>query len=266
METTGTGVLRRIARLFRPYRRRVALIFCAVVATSALGVATPLLSKAVFDDALFPSDGDQNLTLLYLLVGLMILLPAIAGVIGVGQTYLTAVVGQHVMQDLRNRLYEHLQAMSLRFFTGTRTGELQSRLQNDVGGIQNVVTNTASAVLSNSLLIVSTAVAMLILSWQLTLLSLAVVPLFVYLTYRVGRARRRIAKSTQESLAELSAMTEETLSVSGILLAKVFDRQSDAVERYRDENRRLAVLQVRQQMVGRSFSPSSRRSSRSRRR
>jgi ATP-binding cassette, subfamily B, bacterial len=253
MERTSKGTLRRVARLFRPYRARVTLIFGAVIVTSALGVATPLLSKAVFDDALFPKDGDQNLRLLYVLVGLMILLPLIAGVIGIGQTYLTAVVGQDVMQDLRNRLYEHLQAMSLRFFTGTRTGELQSRLQNDVGGIQNVVTSTASSVLSSSLLIISTAVAMLVLSWQLTLLSLAVVPLFVYLTYRVGRARRRIAKSTQESLAELSAMTEETLSVSGILLAKVFDRQRAAVERYRDESRRLALLQVRQQMVGRSF-------------
>ena len=169
------------------------------------------------------------------------------------QTYFATVVGQRVMQDLRNRLYEHLQAMSLRFFTGTRTGDLQSRLQNDVGGVQNVVTNTASSVLSNVVTVASTVVAMTILSWQLTLLAFAVVPVFVYLTYRVGRARRRLSKSTQESLSELSAMTEETLSVSGVLLTKVFDRRSHAVERYRDESRRLAGLQVRQQMVGRSF-------------
>jgi len=253
MDGRSKGSLRRVAGLFRRYRGRVAVIFVAVAVTSALGVATPLLSKAVFDQALFPQDGDRDLQLLYLLVGLMIMLQFLAGAIGVGTTYVTAVVGQRVMQDLRNRLYEHLQAMSLRFFTGTRTGELQSRLQNDIGGIQNVVTNTASSVLSNSLLIVFTAAAMLVLSWQLTLLSMAVVPIFVYLTWRVGRARRRIAASTQESLAELSAMTEETLSVSGILLAKVFDRQRAAVERYRDESRRLALLQVRQQMVGRSF-------------
>jgi ATP-binding cassette subfamily B protein len=157
------------------------------------------------------------------------------------------------MQDLRNRLYEHLQSMSLRFFTDTRTGELQSRLQNDVGGVQNVVTNTASSVLSNVVTVLSTVVAMLILSWQLTLLSLAVVPVFVYLTWRIGRVRRRISGQTQESLAELSALTEETLSVSGILLAKVFDRRRDAIERYRLENLRLAGLQVRQQMVGRGF-------------
>ena len=183
----------------------------------------------------------------------MIAIPLISSAIGVGQAYVTTVVGQHVMQDLRNRLYEHLQAMSLRFFTGARTGDLQSRLQNDVGGVQTVVTNTVSSVLSNVVTVLSTVVAMVLLSWQLTLLSLAVVPVFVYLTWRVGRVRRALSKETQESLSELSTMTEETLSVSGILLAKVFDRRRDAIERYREENRRLARLQVRQQMVGRSF-------------
>src|SRR6476619_1649413 len=141
------------------------------------------------------------------------------------------------MQDLRNRLYEHLQSMSLRFFTGTRTGELQSRLQNDVGGVQNVVTNTASSVLSNTVTVLSTVIAMLLLSWQLTLLALGIVPIFVYLTYRVGRARRRLSGQTQESLAELSALTEETLSVSGVLLRKIIERRRDVVERYRAENR-----------------------------
>src|SRR5207248_1122837 len=195
----------------------------------------------------------HDLTLLWKLVVVMVAVPLVSGVIGIGQTYLTTVVGQRVMQDLRNRLYEHLQAMSLRFFTGTRTGELQSRLQNDVGGVQNVVTNTASSVLSNTVTVLSTIVAMVILSWQLTLLALGVVPVFVFLTWRVGRVRRRISGQTQESLAELSALTEETLSVSGVLLTKVFDRRRDAVERYRAENRRLARLQVRQSMVGRSF-------------
>jgi ATP-binding cassette subfamily B protein len=249
----GTRIVPRVARLFRPYGWQVALVLVAILVSSGLGVANPLLTKVVFDKALFPAGGGRNLHLLYELVGLMILIPLVAALIGIGQTYLTTVVGQNVMQDLRNRLYEHLQAMSLRFFTATRTGELQSRLQNDVGGVQNVVTNTASSVLSSSVTVLSTVVAMVLLSWQLTLLSLGVVPAFVYLTWRVGRARRRISKSTQESLAELSAMTEETLSVSGVLLAKVFDRQRDAVDRYRQENRRLAGLQVRQQMVGRSF-------------
>jgi len=248
------GLVRRVAGLFRPYRGRVALVFVLIVVTSVLGVVNPLLTKAVFDKALFPPGQDgPNYTLLYELVAVMIAVPILAAGIGVIQTYLTTVVGQRVMQDLRNRLYDHLQSMSLRFFTATRTGELQSRLQNDVGGVQNVVTNTASSVLSNTVTVLSTVVAMVLLSWQLTLLALGIVPIFVYLTYRVGRVRRRISGETQESLAELSALTEETLSVSGVLLTKVFDRRRDAVERYRDENRRLAALQVRQSMVGRSF-------------
>jgi ATP-binding cassette subfamily B protein len=249
----GRRLIPRIARLFRAYRWQVAAVLAMILVTASLGVAPSLLTKVVFDQALFPASGHRDLQLLYILVGAMVAIPIVAAVISVAQTYLTTVVGQRVMQDLRNRLYEHLQSMSLRFFTGARTGELQSRLQNDVGGVQNVVTNTASSVLSNVVLVLSTVVAMVVLSWQLTLLSLAVVPLFVYLTWRVGRVRRRISGETQESLAELSTLTEETLSVSGILLAKVFDRRRDAVERYRAENRRLAGLQVRQQMVGRGF-------------
>jgi ATP-binding cassette subfamily B protein len=242
-------MVRRVARLFRPYRLQVGLVLASILVTGALGVAPAFLTKAIVDRALRP----HNLTLLWELVVLMVAVPLVSGVIGIGQTYLTTVVGQRVMQDLRNRLYEHLQAMSLRFFTGARTGELQSRLQNDVGGVQNVVTNTVSSVLSSVVTVLSTVVAMLLLSWQLTALSFAVVPVFVFLTWRVGRARRALSKETQESLAELSALTEETLSVSGVLLAKTFDRQRDAVERYREGNRRLAWLNVRQQMVGRSF-------------
>jgi ATP-binding cassette, subfamily B, bacterial len=242
-------MVRRVARLFKPYRGQVGLVFGSILVTGALGVAPAFITKAIINKALLPHD----LHLLWRLVLLMIAIPLVSGAIGVGQTYLTTVVGQRVMQDLRNRLYEHLQAMSLRFFTGARTGDLQSRLQNDVGGVQSVVTNTASSVLSNVVTVLSTVVAMLLLSWQLTALSFAVVPVFVYLTWRVGRARRQLSKETQESLAELSTLTEETLSVSGVLLAKTFDRQRDAIERYREGNRRLAWLQVRQQMVGRSF-------------
>jgi ATP-binding cassette, subfamily B, bacterial len=254
MASSSKHLLRRVARLFRPYRSRVAVIVVLILITSGLGVVNPLLTKQVFDKALFPpGESGPNLGLLYVLVGLMIVVPIVAAAIGVFQTYLTTVVGQRVMQDLRNRLFEHLQSMSLRFFTATRTGELQSRLQNDVGGVQNVVTNTASSVLSNVVTVLSTVAAMLILSWQLTLLALGIIPLFVYLTYRVGRVRRRISGETQESLADLSALTEETLSVSGVLLTKVFDRRGDVIERYRGENQRLAGLQVRQSMVGRSF-------------
>jgi ATP-binding cassette subfamily B protein len=246
-------VVRRVAALFRPYRGRVALLTLAILASSGLGVVNPVLTKVVFDRALFPPAGEPNITLLAELVAVMVTIAVVAGVIGVVQTFLAASVGQQVMHDLRNRLYAHLQRMSLRFFTATRTGEIQSRIANDVGGVQTVVTDTASSILANVVIVVSTVVAMAILSWQLTVLSLLVVPAFAVLTYRVGRRRRAIASETQRTMADLSAITEETLSVSGILLAKVFNRSGEAVDRYRRENRRLADLQVRQQMVGRTF-------------
>ncbi|MBV9524942.1 MAG: ABC transporter ATP-binding protein, partial [Candidatus Dormibacteraeota bacterium] len=220
-----------------------------------IGVANPLLIKVVFDTALFPCGArcPPNLPRLYVLVSVMIAIPIVTGAVGILQTYLTNRVGQRVMEDLRNRLYMHLQGMSLRFFTGTRTGEIQSRLTNDVGSIQSVVTDTASSLLSNVVILISTLIAMVLLSWQLTALSLFITPLFVWYTYRAGLVRRRITKQAQESKAEMTAITEETLSVSGILLSKVFGRRDEEVARFRQENRRLANLAIRQEMVGRTL-------------
>jgi ATP-binding cassette subfamily B protein len=244
--------LRRVARQFIPYRRRVILISLMILITSGLGVANPLLIREIFDRALFVPGGPK-LGLLGWLVSLMVVIPTVASVIGVYQAYQTNLVGQNVMRNLRGQLYEHLQKLSLRFFTSTRTGEIQSRLANDVGGLQTVITDTASTLLSNSVILLSTVVAMTLLSWPLTVLSLILTPLFVWLTSVVGRARRRVAAETQKSLAEMSAITEETLSVSGILLAKVFGRQDAETERYAEQNERLARLQLRQQMIGRLF-------------
>jgi len=245
-------VLRRAARLFKPYRLQVAIVTVAILITAGLGVANPLLIRATFDKALFVPGG-PNIGLLVTLVSLMIAIPVVSSLVGVYQSWLTNTTGQSVMRDLRATLYAHLQSMPLRFFTATRTGEIQSRLANDVGGLQMVITDVASSVLSNVVILLSTLVAMLVLSWQLTILSLFLLPLFVILTRRVGRARRRVTGETQEALAEMSATTEETLSVSGVLLAKVFGRQRDEAERYGEQNERLARLQVRQQMIGRSF-------------
>ena len=183
----------------------------------------------------------------------MIVLPIITGLIGVGQSYLNNVIGQNVMQDLRGALYAHLQSMPLRFFTETRTGEIQSRLANDIGGVQAVVTDTASSLTSNLAIAISTTIAMFLLDWRLALLSLALTPFFLYLTYRVGKVRREVSSETQKSLAEMTATTEETLSVSGILLSKTFGQQANAIEKFRGQNRRLAKLQIRQAMVGRWF-------------
>jgi ATP-binding cassette subfamily B protein len=247
------ATVRRVVSTFRPYRKQVLLVAIAILITSALGVVNPLLIKVVFDKALFCGPECPNLDLLYGLVGLMVAIPIVSGVIGIGQTYLSNLIGQRVMQDFRNALYEHLQRMPLRFFTTTRTGEIQSRLSNDVGGVQSVVTDTASSVLANVVIVLSTIVAMLLLSWQLTLLSLGTLPFFFWLTYKVGKARREVAASTQKSLADLSTITQETLSVSGILLSKAFGRQRYETDRFRNENERLAGLQIRQQMIGRSF-------------
>jgi ATP-binding cassette subfamily B protein len=245
-------LLRRVAHQVRPYRRPVTVVGLLIVLTSGLGVASPLLIRAIFDHALFVPGGPR-LRLLVELVSLMIAIPIVSSAVSVYQTYLTNNVGQSVMRDLRAELYAHLQKLSLRFFTDTRTGEIQSRLANDVGGVQTVVTDTASSVLSNGVILLSTLAAMLLLSWQLTILSLIMMPLFVWVTGVVGRARRRVTAETQKSLAEMTAITQETLSVSGVLLAKVFGRQAAETRKYVDQNERLAALQVRQQMIGRTF-------------
>jgi ATP-binding cassette subfamily B protein len=256
--------VRRVVAIFRPYRGKVSIVGLLIVVTSALGVVNPLLIRSVFNNALFGSAkavppgscgglACPNMHLLFVYCGFMILIPIVTGVLGVGQTYLSNLVGLRVMQDLRNALYRHLQFMPLRFFTTTRTGEIQSRIANDVGGVQSVVTDTASSVLANVVVIISTLVAMLIISVPLTVLSLFITPLFVWLTVKVGRARREVASSTQKTLADLTAITEETLSVSGILLSKSFGRQHHEIERYQEENQRLTGLQIRQTMIGRSF-------------
>ena len=241
--------IRRILGFFRPYRRSVLAVLGTIVITSLLGLVNPYLLKLLIDVAIPRRDWG----LLNLFVALMIIVPIVSGLIGVGQSYLNNVVGQHVMQDLRNALYAHLQRMPLRFFTETRTGEIQSRLSNDVGGIQSIVTDTASSTFANLVTVISTVLAMTLLDWRLTALSLFMLPVFLYLTYRVGKIRRRVAAMTQASLADITAIAEETVSVSGMLLTKTFGQQAAAVLRYRQANSKLAALQIRQSMVGRWF-------------
>ncbi len=246
------GLTRRVTKLFTPYRGQLGLIGVAILVTSVLGIANPFLTRAVFDQALFVPGG-PDLQLLLVLVGLMIVIPMVSALIGVGQTYLTTTLGNRVMQDLRNRLFDHLESMHLGFFTGTRTGDIQSRLGNDVGGVESVVTQTASSILSNAVTVIASLVGMLLLSWQLTLVAVALLPVFVLLQVQVGRVRRRIAARTQTSLSEMSSITQESLSVSGVLLAKIFNRQPFEIARYRAENETQAALQVRQAMTGQMF-------------
>ncbi len=246
------SLLRRVTVLFRPYRRSVYGVGVLILISSGLGIVSPLLIKVVFDQGLF-GKGGPDIPLLLTVCGAMVAVTIITAVLGVWQSFLTNKVGQQVMRDLRAKLFSHLQQLSLRFFTGTRTGEIQSRLQNDVGGLQSVITDTASSILGNLVTLASTLVAMAVLSWQLTLLSVALLPLFIWLTGRVGRIRRVLTGETQGALSEMSAITQESLSVSGVLLAKVFGRQDRDAERYQAANEQLATLQVRQQIVGRAF-------------
>ncbi|CAN5445361.1 ABC transporter ATP-binding protein [soil metagenome] len=241
--------LKRVAGFFKPYWRRVLLTIVAILITAALGLINPYLLKYVIDTAI----PERNLSKLYWAVGLMVVIPILSGLIGVGQSYLNTIIGQHVMLDLRNALYRHLQRQPLRFFTGTRTGEIQSRLSNDVNGIQSVVTETATSIVSNVAIALSTIIAMWLIDWRLALISLGMLPVFALITYRVGMERRRLSGLTQRTMADLTALTEETLSVSGVLLTKAFGRQSYQSNRYSDENKRLSSLQIRQQLIGRWF-------------
>ncbi|MFC5337153.1 ABC transporter ATP-binding protein [Leucobacter denitrificans] len=244
----------RIAELFRPYRVPLAVIIVLVLISAALGIVPPLITQRVFDDGLFPVEGGgPNLPVLGWLVALMIAVFVVSSVLGVVQTYFTTRVGNRVMGDLRVRLFSHLQSMELGFFTRTKTGVIQSRLQNDVGGVANVLTNTVSNVIGNTVTVIAAAVAMILLSWKLTIIAVILMPVLVIAQRRVGQIRARIAGKTQESLSEMTAITQEALSVSGVLLAKTYSRQTAETERYATENQRQISLQVRQAMSGQVF-------------
>ncbi len=247
------NLYRRIGELFRPFAPQLAITIALVLVSAGLGVLPPLLTQRAFDEGLFPPEGRPDVPVLLWLVGGMVALWLVTAALGVWQTYLTAKVGNSVMGALRVRLFSHLQAMELGFFTRTKTGVIQSRLQNDVGGVASVLNNTISSVVGNTVTVIGALVAMLLLSWQLTVVAVVLLPVLVLAQRRVGQVRARIATKTQESLSEMTAITQETLSVSGILLAKTFNRQPTEIARYSAENERQIELQVRQQMSGQWF-------------
>jgi ATP-binding cassette subfamily B protein len=238
--------LRRIAALFRPYRWRLTVVLTLILISAAIGVLPAFLLRGVLEA--IPQQDTQKLALY---AGGMIVIAIVTGVLGVWQTLLSNQVGQSVMHDLRTAVFRHLQRLSLAFFTRTRTGEVQSRISNDIGGVQSVVTSTATSIISNATTVLATMVGMLLLSWELALFAFALIPVFVLLTRRVGNERRRIAKSTQESLADISSLVQESLSVSGILLGKTMGRTEELADRFEGESQQLAGLEVRQRMAGR---------------
>src|ERR671937_516949 len=238
--------LRRIGRLFAPYKLRLGGVLGLIVVSSAVGVVPAFLLKRVLE-----AIARNDTTALSFNAGGMIAIAVATGALGVIQTLLSNQVGQRVMHDLRAAVFRHLQKLSLAFFTRTRTGEVQSRISNDIGGVQNVVTSTATSIVSNVTTVLATMVAMVALDWRLAAFAFALIPIFVLLTRRVGNERRRIAKTTQETLADISSLVQESLSVSGILLGKTMGRGDELADRFEADSRRLADLEVRQRMAGR---------------
>jgi ATP-binding cassette subfamily B protein len=238
--------LRRIGPLFTHYKLRLSGLLGLIVLSSAVGVIPAFLLKHVLQ-AIY----SNNTRSLSYNAGGMIAIAVATGILGVLQTLLSNQVGQRVMHDLRAAVFRHLQRLSLAFFTRTRTGEVQSRISNDIGGVQSVVTNTATSIASSVTTVIATMIGMLLLSWELALFAFALIPFFVLLTRRVGNERRRIAKTTQETLADISSLVQESLSVSGILLGKTMGRTNELADRFETDSLRLADLEVRQRMAGR---------------
>jgi ATP-binding cassette, subfamily B, bacterial len=237
----------RIARLFKPYRARLATVLALIGLSAGLSMISPFLLREVLDEAIPNADT----ALLSWLVAGMVAISIATGALGVAQTWLSNLVGQRVMHDLRAAVYRHLQRLSLAFFTRTRTGEVQSRIANDIGGVQNVVTSTATSIVSSVTTVLATIVAMFALDWRLAAFSLALLPFFIWLTRRVGRERKRITAERQGRLADMSSLVEESLSVSGILLGKTMGRAPELAERFTRESADLADLEVRSRMAGR---------------
>ncbi|TAM66678.1 MAG: ABC transporter ATP-binding protein [Microbacteriaceae bacterium] len=244
---------RRIGGLFSPHKTALITTVLLVLIGAALSVVPPLLTQQTFDQGLFPKSGHPDIPRLVELVVAMIAIYVASALLGVWQTYLTATVGNRVMGAMRVKLFSHLQSMELSFFTRTKTGVIQSRLQNDVGGVASVLTNTVSSVLGNTVTVIAAFVAMILLNWQLTVIAVVLMPILVIAQRRVGQVRARIATATQESLADMTAITQETLSVSGILLSKSFNKQAAETARYSGENDNQIRLQVRQSMSGQWF-------------
>ena len=230
MNATGRGMarvsLRRVARLFRPYRWSLAFVLLLVAASSLVSLVNPFLIRAIIDVAL-PQGRTGLLTVLA--IGMIVVSIANSS-FSVSQTYMSTRVGQRVMHDLRTAVYSHLQRMSLAFFTRTRTGEVQSRIANDIGGMQATVTTTATTLVSSLTTVVATVIAMAALDWRLTIVSLIMLPVFVWVSRRVGSERRRITGQRQRQLAALSSIVQESLSVSGILLGHTMGRSRALTE------------------------------------
>jgi len=239
--------VRRILALFRPHRTGLTVVTLLIVATSLIGLATPFLTRALIDDAI----PDQDVGLLLLLVGGLLTVTVVSSAFGVVQTWMSTVIGQRVMHGLRTDMFTHLQRMHLGFFTRTRGGELQSRLTNDINGMQGVVTSTATSIASNVTTVIGTSAAMVALSWRLSLLSLLVLPPAILLSRKVARLRRTITLRTQRAMADVQTQIEESLSISAVQLAKTMGAGEALSDRFARSSSELTELEVQSQLAGR---------------
>ena len=241
--------LARVARLYRPYRVALITVAGIILISAVLQVAAPLLIRQIIDDAI--PNADRRL--LVWLTGGMIGIAAISGGLSLGTNYLNTRTGLTVMEDLRLAVYSHLQRLPLSFFTSTRTGDLQTRISSDVASTQLMLTDTLGVLISNSVIVIASVVAMLVISWELSLVALVTVPIFAGTMLSVGRKRRALTRETQRTLSDLTSRTGETLSVSGVMLSKTFGREADQLEQFRDNSSRLTALSLRQAMTGQTF-------------
>ena len=239
----------RVAKLYRPYRFALLVVAGFILVSAVLQIVAPLLIRQIIDDAI--PNNDRNL--LATLTGGMMLVAVLGGGISYGTTYLNSKTGLTVMEDLRLAVYAHLQKLPLSFFTSTRTGDLQTRISSDVAGTQTLLTDTLGVLISNSVIVISSVIAMLVISWQLSIVSLVTIPIFATVMLRVGRRRRAITRETQRTLSDLTSRTGETLSVSGVMLSKTFGREADQLAGFEENSTKLTVLSLRRTMTGQRF-------------
>ena len=240
----------RVAKLYRPYRSALITVAILIFISATLMIATPLLIRQIIDVTIPNSDS----TSLYWLTGWMIWVAAVSGAISYGTSYLNMLTGLTVMEDLLLTVYGHLQKLPLSFFTSTRTGDLQTRISSDVSSTQMLLTDTLGVLLSNSVVVISAVIAMLVISWQLSIVALVTLPIFTFAMFKVGKRRRELTRRTQKSLSELTSRTGETLSVSGVMLSKTFGREADQFESFKQNSTELTTLSLRQAMTGQRFS------------
>ncbi|WP_246354481.1 ABC transporter ATP-binding protein [Paenibacillus phytohabitans] len=242
-------LLLRIVKYFLPYWKQTLLVMIVLCITAVLGLLPPILIQHIIDRAL----PDKNLRLLVLLVLASLGTTVVSGLLGVLQNYLNSFISQNIVHDMKNQMYRHLQGMPLQFFSGVKQGEVITRMTSDIAGIQGVFNSTIVNFASNLFILTTTAVTLFIMNWKLALLGILVVPLFIMPTRKMGNVRWKLAKETQEKISEQNQIIQETLSLSGYMLMKLFTKEDNELASFRSVNAQATRLQIRESMAGRWF-------------